>query len=94
MAEEIKLGQPISFSIVFVRREEWKKGEYLTTRRKVWGHKQVSETTGIIIGKRTLSNGNTHHDSEAGWMYAADEYFPAYIVAFDLKRSPVLVPIK
>jgi hypothetical protein len=95
MAEEIKLGDSVTFSIVLVRKEQYvQKDVYRKTRRKVWANKHVPETTGIIVGKRTLSNGNTSYDSDAGWMYAADEYFPAYLVAFDLKKSPVLIHTK
>lgn len=47
---------------------------------------------GIIVGKRTLSNGNV---SVLGYdepiLYRPTEHFQAYMVAFDLRRKPVFV---
>jgi hypothetical protein len=47
---------------------------------------------GIIIGKRTLSNGNNHYNGyDEPIVYEPKERFTAYLVAFDLQRKPVHV---
>ena len=52
---------------------------------KEW-KKQAVEFEGVIIGKRTLSNGIT--DSS---VYIPNEHFTAYLVSIDMNKKPVLV---
>lgn len=47
---------------------------------------------GIIIGKRTLSNGlNQYNGYDEPIVFIPKERFAAYIIAFDLQRKPVHV---
>jgi hypothetical protein len=53
------------------------------------------EREGLIIGKRTLSNGHHAWESEGYgegfWLNEPAEHFTAYLIAFDLRRKPVHV---
>lgn len=48
------------------------------------------ELFGIVIGKRTVSDGSWSWD-EYGANYAASNYIQGYLVAYDLYRKPLLV---
>jgi hypothetical protein len=50
-----------------------------------------TEGDGIVIGRRTYSNGHTVDDGEVT-EYIPDERFPVVLVAHALHRSPVAVP--
>lgn len=54
-------------------------------------HKLNKPTAGIIIGKRTLKNGQTHYDEDFGYYFEAKEHFIAYLIAFDMYRKPIFV---
>ena len=47
---------------------------------------------GMIVGRRTLSNGNLRWlGEEGGNSYISTESFTAYLIAYDLHRKPVHV---
>ena len=46
---------------------------------------------GIIIGKRTLSNGNVDYIPDVGTIYFQQESFTAYLVVTSLRSAPVHV---
>ena len=48
---------------------------------------------GMVIGLRTLSNGFIDYNSDYGYIYNPTEYLQAALVAFDLRRKPILVPL-
>jgi hypothetical protein len=63
---------------------------------KAWVPNEFSaEAEGIIVGKRTLSNGHHAFESdgwEGGyWLNEPAEYFTAYMVVSDLRSAPVHV---
>lgn len=67
--------------------------QYLGKRRinKEWqANAFAPEREGIIIGKRTLSNGYTRWE-EYGTEYAPAEHFTAYLIVTDLHSKPVHV---
>lgn len=45
---------------------------------------------GLVIGHRTLSNGHMDFVGDH-YAYRAVEWFPAYLIAFDMIHKPVLV---
>lgn len=52
----------------------------------------VEPRPGIIIGKRTLANGYLHYESyEDPITFKPDQHLTAYVIAYDLHRSPVYV---
>lgn len=61
-------------------------------RKKVWVPIQwhrLHEIDGIVIGKRTYSDGWVDRDYEAGSTYATETSYPVVLVAYDLNRKPV-----
>lgn len=67
--------------------------QYLGKRRinKEWqANAFAPEREGIIIGKRTLSNGYTRWE-DYGTEYAPAEHFTAYLIVTDLHSKPVHV---
>ena len=68
---------------------------------KFWQSQPIHPGEGIVVGKRTLSNGKLEdvgdYDTLLGIKlgsrteYRATEHFTAYIVAYDLRRKHVLV---
>lgn len=56
-----------------------------------WGPDAGTVRKGILIGKRTLSEGRVHHDYEDGSDWEADKYVRAFLVAFEMHRKPVFV---
>ena len=49
--------------------------------------------TGIVIGKRTLSNGFTSVEPGEGILYTPTDYINVLLVVFNLKENPVKVLI-
>lgn len=95
------LGQRVRFAehIVRTSRQEWEKdkpdrywsGELYPGKRRPGGE-------GIIVGKRTLTEGNITSAVESeGWgeytvtTYEKARHFTAYLVVTDLHRKPVHV---
>lgn len=88
-----QLGQPVRYSHPLARifTHDAKTG------RKVWapqtnykGEPLIGR--GIIIGKRTLANGKRHYIGyDEGIAFIPEEYFTAYLIAYDLARKPVYV---
>lgn len=93
MAEEITLGTKVRFRTFLIRgtlesRRENFSGYY---RDKVWFPTDGPIREGIVVGKRTLSNGEREWEDEVGYSYTAKSHFPAYLVAFDLRLTPLFV---
>lgn len=64
-------------------------------RWKVWKpeHAPYGAHGGIVVGRRTLANGQAEHEWEVGtqWYPGTAEHFRAYLVAWHLDKRPVLV---
>lgn len=92
---EYQLGQRVLFTTHM--RRGW--GGEATGRgsSKVWEPmpvlgKLTPPREGIIVGKRTLSNGWYAYGSyEDPGIYTAKEYFAAYMIVTDLRSAPVHV---
>lgn len=103
LAPEVTFGQAVTFTWHVERQTEHRPVEGDKYRRderwRVWkpraypGQPEPAPTPGIVVGVRTLANGPTAHDYEAGTYFEAHraERFKAYLVAYDLRRKPVLV---
>jgi hypothetical protein len=67
----------------------WKKVEI--SDWDAW-QKVTRERTGIIVGKRTLADGDYYYGSEyEPGEFVPTERFAAYLVAYAMHRSPFLV---
>jgi hypothetical protein len=94
-ANELTFGTPVKASVELVRRHGvgparvWKTEEIVDADS--WG-KVSRERTGIIVGKRTLADGDYFYGSmdEPGEFVAGDR-FAAYLVAYAMHRAPFLV---
>lgn len=98
MSGEFTLGQRVAYS-EHIRRRASRPGES-GGPDKIWSNnpgpglddQHWPGGKGIIVGKRTLSNGNTRWMGEdAGYIYDSLEHFTAYLIAYDLQRKPVHV---
>jgi hypothetical protein len=85
------LGQPVTFSQTLVRRWVDTDTPFGGDHPKRWVAIE-NPGAGIIIGRRTLSNGvNTGLYSDDGIRYKATEHFAAYLVVETLNSKPVHV---
>lgn len=94
----MELGQRVKFTAVYQRH--WKPSTDKVTHdgRKVWmvheqPHQIPQPWEGVLVGLRTLSNGTIRWDYDSGTDYRVTETLPAALVAYDLRRTPVLVPM-
>lgn len=93
---EYKLGQRVRYG-EHIRRRHSRPGEFLGPNR-IWsnhaGPGMESQPweggEGIIVGKRTLSHGDTTYYGDYS-EYVPRKTFTAYLVAYDLQRKPVHV---
>ncbi len=86
----MNLGDKVTFTATLQRRQ--KASDYGT--HKYWHRADCAPQTGILIGRRMLSNGKRVWDgNEEGFSYRPTEQVRAALVAFALHRAPVLVPL-
>lgn len=92
------LGQRVEFGQYLRRRSEPHPTHW--TMGKAWRPAPAAELvsgaeslSGIVVGARTLANGTVAYGGDDGSAFRAADggYFPAYLVAFDLRRKPVHV---
>lgn len=84
---EFEFGERVTFSRTLARR--WQEGG-----RKVWqvGQAEPSPRRGIVIGVRVLTDGrNEYGGYDEPIVYHAERRFRAFVVAYDMRRRPVLV---
>lgn len=86
---DLKLGQRVGFSIKLKRK--WNICEDQDV--KFWMAVHCNYTDGIVIGIRTLSDGNVEFGSneDGTTQYRPVSHFQAVLVAHSLHRKPVLV---
>lgn len=92
---DFQLGQRVTYTKHILRRDS-RPGDF-TGPNRLWSSELYPGTEtnggeGIIIGKRTLSNGNAHWIGYDGpTAYKPTQHFTAYLIAHDLHRKPVHV---
>jgi hypothetical protein len=90
---DFELGQRVTFSTRLKRRDKY-WGSDTEQFDKSWStldrrRQPLPGGEGIIIGKRTLSNGNTHWlEGDGGTVYDAKEHFQAYLIVTSLRTAP------
>lgn len=94
---KFELGQRVAYS-TFLRRHYNDHHKRLCGKpKKEWTTANYGDVLnpggeGVIVGKRTLSNGDVVYPyEEGGGEYIRKESFTAYLVAYALHRSPVYV---
>lgn len=95
-AAEFELGEQILFTRTLHRHSRWDDKKEATVKR--WdpflyvGEPEPEPRRGIIVGARTLSNGESHYIGyEEGSEWRGSFHFTAYIVAYALRRAHVYV---
>ena len=91
-----QLGQQVVYNRHITRRgyrPDGAPGPDACWSSELWPGRPTDGGAGIIVGKRTLSNGDIHvsYGEDAATVYKPTEHFQAYLVAFDLRRKPVFV---
>ncbi|UXZ57066.1 hypothetical protein [Curtobacterium sp. Arg-1] len=96
----LQLGQHVQFSHTLKRLREKREDTRTGSSRNVSGYAQwrfwrpqaAAVDNGVIVGKRTLSNGwyeNGGYEDPA-YLHSID-FFPVYLVAFDMNQNPAYV---
>lgn len=96
---ELELGQPVRFEHS-VARIRSRSGQFLGPER-IWtsvisgdGRSAGQRTPagqGIVVGKRTISDGDTHGGYDEWTEYTPFQHYTAWLVAYDLRRKPLHV---
>lgn len=85
MKQKIKLGEEIVFSTQFIRS--------INKDHKEWVIKTIPTQSGIIVGIRTIYDGDVDYDMEEGNSFQRTHHKQCYIVATDLNKNFVKIPI-
>lgn len=89
------LGQQVKFAETLKRRMTYDKQAIGKAHGRRWdsGTQWAPvERIGVVVGRRTLSNGYVNQGYyDEPTTYHGVHTFTAYLVAFDLRRKPVLV---
>lgn len=69
--------------------------EHLAGGKRRWApvHWSRDQHTGVIVGWRTLANGDVEYGNgyDSGTEFYPTEHFKAYLVAYDMRKKPVYV---
>lgn len=86
----MKLGEEIEVKSILVRIRTYNDSE--PYKYVEWSEYPLEQPkTGIIIGKRTLSNGFTSTEPGEGTLYTPTDYINVALVVFNLRENPVKV---
>ncbi len=92
--ENIKLGQQITVTSSLIRNKSYFDPYEHGRTKRTWIDVPLKEpVAAIVIGVRTLSNGETEYDKEAGAMYYPTEHFKALLVVTNLNNVPFFVKL-
>jgi hypothetical protein len=87
-------GQKIKITSVLKRRVKYTANDQYGFRKRLKEWEAVpikSEREVIVIGIRSLSNGATDWDGEAGYMYSPLHYFKALLVVGNKREKPFYI---
>lgn len=93
-AIDIRLGSIVRFNYTLLRRSGSEPDPRRPSRRKytrTWTPQLRAVREGVVVGVRSLANGEVEYLGEEGTVFSSTERFRAYLIAFDLYRKPVLV---
>lgn len=88
--------QQITVNGVLRRRSISKQYESYPRMRiyKEWIYEPLrTPIIGVVIGKRTLANGNTYYEEDCGNIFTPEVYTKALLVVTGMKTKPFFVPI-
>lgn len=84
LGKGLYLGQVVRFTKVLERQT--------CGSRRWWKENSTEETSGIVIGLRTLQTGYIENDGEYGSYWYGRGDTPCVLVAVDIYKNPVRVP--
>lgn len=91
----MNFGDKITINSKLVRRSKYgdeKLHINEMTECKYWKTVQLEKPTDVVvIGQRTLSNGDNCYENEIGYIYSAREYFKALLVVKDMHTNPFYI---
>jgi len=87
--KELKLGLKVIFDAEYIRIETSKKIPF-----KEWTKVYIKPKIGIIIGVRTIYDGNIWRDYEEGITFERTNHKQCALVVENLYRNSVRVPIE
>jgi hypothetical protein len=89
----MNIGDKLKINGRLIRRSERRPiNDYgFTQAWKVWKPKETKEIEVYFLGFRTLSNGKLYYDSDAGYMYGAEEYIKGIMVTKGVYSAPFFV---
>jgi hypothetical protein len=91
----LKLGEKIVVEKYYKRvKYHEDNGHGWQQRMKEWRETAMRPTVGVIVGVRTVSNGRTDYEDDAGYIYSPKKFFRAILVSTSLYRLPILVPFE
>lgn len=90
MTTEFVFGQQVVFSRPLVRRAH-RKQQGRPARTWVPNMYDDTRRTGIVVGIRTLADGEVEYNYDEPTVFYPTRHFRAYLIATDLRRKPVLV---
>lgn len=88
---DYRLGQPVKVWAKLVRivADEHRGGGWWP---KIWAAREFNRwQDGIVIGKRTLYDGEVNYTFDAGVIFRPKSHFTAWLVVTDMHRKPILV---
>lgn len=85
----LPIGTPIVYNATLSRHVTQQRG---WNTQKEWRRGGIDARPGVYIGWRTLFDGTTEFDDD-GAVFHPSRHFPAALVVFDARCSPVLVPM-
>lgn len=88
--KELKLGTKISFDAEYIRVFK----NHYAVQERTWTSVKISSQKGIVIGLRTIVDGNVYYDMEEGNSFIGKKYKSCAIVATHIRRKFSKVPIK
>jgi hypothetical protein len=93
----MKLGDTLTITQVYHRHTRYARRiprQHYDTRLKVWEAWDIKPRQAIFLGWRTLCNGSSEWEDEAGYVFDPDKdgHFRAALVCFSTRENPVYVP--
>jgi len=91
----MKLGDIVTVTAVYHRRQQSHDDGRYTYTRKFWDVWNIAPRTAVFLGWRTLSNGRREWEPEVGAVFIPekDGYIKSALVCFSTKENPVYVPV-
>lgn len=91
----MNLGDALTITQVYRRCTRYEQSERFrrNLRMRVWEVRDIKPRNAIFLGYRTLRNGSSEWEDEAGYIFEPEAHFRAMLVCFSPHENPVYTPI-